>query len=527
VIQKVSKPGAGFRGALNYVLDPDKSPDLLAGNMAGESPRSLAREFGDVRGLNENVGKPVFHASLSAALADQVDAQQWRDIAEDYVRRMGYGASPWIAVRHRDTDHDHIHIIASRIDHEGKRVRDFQERKLGEGIARDLERDYGLQAVASSRDADQRAPGREEIAAFERSGQVAVTARLQEHLDIAARGEVPPTMGEFVQRLEAQGVQVRPHIASTGRVSGLSFELDGVALKGSDLGRAYSWQGLQQRTRIGYEPDRDLPVLKAAAERSARPALGSAPEPVQAPRSAIPPPETKPVEAYRAAAALTSMLEVEQRYRHHQRLWDAIKPAHWRARQQVHQHQSLKTSLQSAEERARHFLGRIYDDPARAAVKLDELIARRGHKVAAEVLETRPGKLGAVQGYGLAGKNTEARTQALNWTRNVAFEVRSAGYLRAQVEKGEGAFARAEKIFTGAEKKMTTLTPLDLFPHPEALSKGIGRAALALGTRTAERVLSPAAAGVMLSAVRLVKNALLYQARERERSQGLALDLGR
>lgn len=525
MIQKVSKPGAGFRGALNYVLDPDKSPDLLAGNMAGETPRSLSREFGDVRGLNENVGKPVFHASLSAALADQVDAQQWRDIAEGYVQRMGYGASPWIAVRHHDTEHDHVHIIASRIDHEGRRVRDFQERKLGEGIVRDLERDYGLQAVAPSREADQRAPGREEIAAFERSGQVAVKARLQEHLDIAARGEVPPTMGEFVQRLEAQGVQVRPHIASTGRVSGLSFELDGVALKGSDLGRAYSWQGLQQRTRIGYEPDRDLPVLKAAAERSARPALV---EPVQAPRSAIPPPEAKPVEAYRAAAALTSMLEVEQRYRHHERLWDAIKPAHWHARQQIEQHQSLKTGLQGAEERARHFLGRVYDDPARAAVKLDELIARRGHKEAAKILETKPGKLGAVQGYGLAGKRTLARTQALHGTRHVAFELRSAGHLRAQLEKVEGTLAGAEKIFTDAERKMGTFTRLDLFPHPEALSKEIGRAALKLGTSTAERVLSPAAAGVMLSAVRLVKNALLYEAsRERERSQGLALDLGR
>ncbi len=133
-----------------------------------------------------------------------------------------------------------MHIVANRIDSRGKRVRDRKERKRGEAIVRDLEREFGLTRVAPSRQASRAAPGRGELARFARTGDVAVKARLQEHVDLAARGA--PGLAELAERLAQQGVRVRAHVASTERMSGLSFELDGVRCKGSDLGRGYSWR---------------------------------------------------------------------------------------------------------------------------------------------------------------------------------------------------------------------------------------------------------------------------------------------
>ena len=130
-------------------------------------------------------------------------------------------------------------------------------------------------------------------------------SRLQEHLDLAARGH--PTMTLFVERLEAAGVQVRPNLASTGRVSGIRFAFDGVAFKGSQLGRAYSWKGLQERKGVTYDPDRDLPTLRAAAAPAAPSAPG--PEPM--------PPLDHPVETYRAGAALAARVELHERHEHH------------------------------------------------------------------------------------------------------------------------------------------------------------------------------------------------------------------
>ena len=72
-------------------------------------------------------------------------------------------------------------------------------------------------------------------------------------------------MGAFVNRLEAEGVQVRINASKTsGHVSGISFRLEEVAVKGSTLGRAYSFLGLQREQGVGYDQARDLPALRAA-----------------------------------------------------------------------------------------------------------------------------------------------------------------------------------------------------------------------------------------------------------------------
>jgi len=248
MVPSVSDPGSGFRGALDYDLKPSKQPELLGGSMRGENPRALAREFGDWRALNEDVTKPVFHCSLSAAPEDEITAQRWLDIASEFVKRMGYESSPWVAIRHHDTAIDHVHIVASRIDNDGRYVPNHQEKKRSQAVCRELERDYDLRQLRSpSRRA---APTRDDVAVFERTGSVTVKARLQEHVDLAARDR--PGMGEFVQRLEAQGIEVRANIAANGRVSGISFAYDGVACKGSDLCRGYSWRQHQESAGISY-----------------------------------------------------------------------------------------------------------------------------------------------------------------------------------------------------------------------------------------------------------------------------------
>src|SRR5207247_10076701 len=103
-----------------------------------------------------------------------------------------------------------------------------------------------------------------------------------------------PTMSEFVRRLRAKGVQIRANIARTGHVSGISYRLDRVAVKGSGLGRAYSFEGLQKEQGVRYDRSRDLPALERAARatngleplRRRRPPLRQ-PSPSPAPR---PPP---------------------------------------------------------------------------------------------------------------------------------------------------------------------------------------------------------------------------------------------
>ena len=112
--------GKGFRGALAYDLAPEKGA-LLDTNMAAETPRELAAEFGAIRDLRPTLGKAVLHVSLSAAPGEQLSDEQWREIGQRYLAGMDLDQNQYVMTRHTDTAHEHIHIVANRIGFDGQR----------------------------------------------------------------------------------------------------------------------------------------------------------------------------------------------------------------------------------------------------------------------------------------------------------------------------------------------------------------------------------------------------------------------
>jgi len=242
MIQRIAKPGRSFRKALAYDLRDDRIPELVGSNMAGEEIDSLAAEFAEVRWLRDDLSKPVFRASLSLAPGERLSSGAWRALSGDYLHALGYEQAPWVAIRHRNTRLDHVHLVASRVDFQGWRIDPSFELPRGLATSQELSRRYGLTAVGPG--SENRAPSRGDLARFERSGQVAIKDRLAEHVRLAARDR--PTLGEFVARLAAQGVEIRIRPGEDGEPQGVSFSLDGVACRGGSLGRAMTWRGLQR-----------------------------------------------------------------------------------------------------------------------------------------------------------------------------------------------------------------------------------------------------------------------------------------
>lgn len=257
--------GRGFRGAVSYDLNAEKGYRLDS-NMAGETPRQLAAEFGAVRALRPNLKKAVTHVSLAAAPGETLSDDQWRAIAQDYLDGMGYDDNQYLVTRHTDTEHDHIHIIANRIKHDGGVVSDSHDYPRQERIMREVEQRYGLQATRSSHEASHKALTKGEIEKAVRTQQEPPRQALQRLVSDAAQGN--PTASQFADRLAGAGVEVRANIASTGKMNGFSFGLDGEAYSGSKLGRGFTWKALQEKG-VSYEQDRDRPTLERIAARSA------------------------------------------------------------------------------------------------------------------------------------------------------------------------------------------------------------------------------------------------------------------
>ena len=265
--------GKGFRGALEYDLTKEQGR-VIDKNMAGENPRELAAEFGEIRKLRPNLGKAVLHVSLSAAPGEKLTDEQWREIGKRYMDGMGLEQNQFVITRHTDTEHEHIHILANRIRFDGSVTSDSQDYKRQEAIMRELERDYGLQRVAPSIEAERKAPTKGEIEGGIRTGQPSAKQQLQQLCDGAAKN--CRSFTEYQERLEAVGVELVPVAQLEGaKLSGLSYRLDGVTMKGSDLGKGYSAAGLAKRG-VTYEQDRDFAAVRRSIERDTARAFGGA-----------------------------------------------------------------------------------------------------------------------------------------------------------------------------------------------------------------------------------------------------------
>ncbi len=74
-----------------------------------------------------------------------------------------------------------------------------------------------------------------------------------------------PTLPQFLERLRAAGVRPLPSLQRSGRFNGMAYEFRGILIKGSDLGRAYTAQGLQTKKGLRYDPAQHRALLEEAA----------------------------------------------------------------------------------------------------------------------------------------------------------------------------------------------------------------------------------------------------------------------
>ncbi|MEG4584600.1 relaxase/mobilization nuclease domain-containing protein [Microcoleus sp. MOSTC5] len=257
--------GTGFRGCLNYVLGK-KDAALIGGTMCGQTPEELAAEFGIARQLRPNLKVAVFHATLSVDSTEKLEDseendQRWLAIAANYMKAMEFDNNQYAVVKHSDTEHDHIHIVASRICLDGGVVDDGWDYYKSQETIRQLERNYSLETVTPSWETDKRAQTTGEHRQLKSKGNKSVRVQLQDLIDEVTQDN--PSMPEFVERLQQQAVEVQVGLTRTGFSKGISYNLDGVALRGTQLGKAYTFCGLQKYRGVSYDQGRDNALIEA------------------------------------------------------------------------------------------------------------------------------------------------------------------------------------------------------------------------------------------------------------------------
>ena len=139
--------GSGFKGVINYILDPKKGTELIdSSGVRIDSINHIVQSFIDQTELNPRVGKVVGHISLSFSVQDSSKlSNEWMaQIACEYMEKMEIKDTQYIIGRHFDKEHPHIHIAFNRIDNNGKTISDRNDRFRSEKICKELTAKYGL-----------------------------------------------------------------------------------------------------------------------------------------------------------------------------------------------------------------------------------------------------------------------------------------------------------------------------------------------------------------------------------------------
>jgi hypothetical protein len=143
--EKVLQGKARCIGADNFLNEHDQL-----------TPQDKLDRFDQRASLNEIVVKKAVHISLNFGATEELPDDRLLALAKKYMNQMGFEDQPWLAYRHIDAGHTHIHIVTTDIQADGSKIhiRPAQLAK-SRSLSKQLEKEFSLQPKVKATAADQ------------------------------------------------------------------------------------------------------------------------------------------------------------------------------------------------------------------------------------------------------------------------------------------------------------------------------------------------------------------------------------
>jgi Relaxase/Mobilisation nuclease domain len=302
-----TKANRSFRGTTQYVVEKAQAR-IIGGNLIGNTTVQLVKQFMISQHLNPKVKAPCYHLMLSlprhetltdeefASLGERhfatvvvlsqltgdkakltnpdlrISEAELNQLVDDFLESGSIHQYSLFIARHQDKEHDHIHIVASRINEvTTKVIKTWKQYPQSEFSARLLEKRFGLEQILCSWESKQKAFTRNQLERLEQDGLPGVEI-IRRAIDEAVQDK--PTMPILLKRLDKQGIIGEVSYQDNGKVRGIRFsinlgEVDEngnpklLSITGGGLNRhKYSFPKLISELGVSYVPQRDDAALR-------------------------------------------------------------------------------------------------------------------------------------------------------------------------------------------------------------------------------------------------------------------------
>ena len=252
-------PANSFYHTCRYISQKPGAEVLLSEGVRGHDYKLMATDFEMQQQLRPSKTQSCFHGILSFYPGEKLSDETMKEIALKYLKDLGIINTQYAVSKHIDKAHLHMHIVANMVNNEGKAISDSWIGLRGKKIAQRLTQENKL------------IPALEKNLTLTNMEALSLSEANKYKIYIAISENLPHcrTMGELERRLLKLGIETQyKYKGQTQERQGVSFKLDNIYFKGSQVDRKFSCAGLEKTLAM-----QQVQVLEQKQKEALRPSL--------------------------------------------------------------------------------------------------------------------------------------------------------------------------------------------------------------------------------------------------------------
>ncbi len=228
--------GKSFKGCVSYVMHQGATL-LEAEGVWAETTKDLIRSFTIQRSGRKEIKQPVGHIPIAFSPEDK---ERMTDefmvlLAKEYMEEMGIKNTQYIIVRHENTANPHLHMVDNRINNDLKLISVNHDYKRNIKICKKLKDKYNLTY----------GQGKEKVKREKLNNPDKVKYYIHDAIMSVLSSCKHPADLRFA--LKEYGIDIDyKHKRATNEIEGVSFRYKGIAFKGSEVDRKFSFGKLKK-----------------------------------------------------------------------------------------------------------------------------------------------------------------------------------------------------------------------------------------------------------------------------------------